>query len=209
MNVIPNTDEELDKFSYKELSKKVFLVLSAMLMIALATSWYLEVELLDNTEVEFTSEDVVQLDDSQSILQLIKPFSCASSSDFIENNSCEELYHDNYYGDGWVTADEICYKEYIIFDFKKSIYLEFMVIENFEVDNLFQQYDKVKELNIIYSVNRVEPQLFQMENNNISQWIDLNQETTSVYIEIKSSYKDPENSQCGIATVSFYGREQG
>ena len=75
MNNTPNIDEELDKFSYKELSKKVFLVLSAMLMIALATSWYLEVELLDNTEVEFTAEDVVQLDDSQSILQLITPFS--------------------------------------------------------------------------------------------------------------------------------------
>ena len=71
MNNTSNTDEELDNFSYKELSKKVFLVLSAMLMIALATSLYLEVELLDNTEVEFTSEDVVQLDDSQSILQLI------------------------------------------------------------------------------------------------------------------------------------------
>ena len=84
-----------------------------------------------------------------------------------------------------------------------------MVIQNFEIDNLFQQYDKVKELNIIYSSNRVEPQLFQMENNNISQWIDLNQETTSVSLEIKSSYKDPENSQCGVASVSFYGREQG
>ena len=115
------------------------------------------------TEVEFTAEDVVQLDDSQSILQLITPFSCVSSSDFIENNFCEELYYDNYYGEGWVTADEICYKEYVTFDFKKSIYLEFMVIQNFEIDNLFQQYDKVKELNIIYSNNRVEPQLFQME----------------------------------------------
>ena len=209
MNNTPNTDEELDNFSYKELSKKVFLVFSALLMIALATSWYLEVELLDNAEVEFTAEDVVQLDDSQSILQLITPFSCVSSSDFIENNFCEELYHDNYYGEGWVTSDEICYKEYVTFDFKKSIYLEFMVIQNFEIDNLFQQYDKVKELNIIYSNNRVEPQLFQMENNNISQWIDLNQETTSVSLEIKSSYKDPENSQCGIASVSFYGREQG
>ena len=47
MNNTSNTDEELDNFSYKELSKKVFLVLSAMLMIALATSWYLETELLD------------------------------------------------------------------------------------------------------------------------------------------------------------------
>ena len=101
------------------------------------------------------------------------------------------------------------YKNSYIKYLEKSIYLEFMVIQNFEIDNLFQQYDKVKELNIIYSNNRVEPQLFQMENNNISQWIDLNKETTSVSLEIKSSYKDPENSQCGIASVSFYGREQG
>ena len=209
MNNTVNTNEELKKFSYKEFRKKVFLVLSALFIIALATSWYLEVELLDNTEVEFTTEDVVQLDDSQSILQLITPISCVSSSDFIENNFCEELYYQNYYGEGWVTADEICYKEYITFDFKKNVYLEFMVIENFEIDNLFQRYDKVKELNIIYSSNRIEPQLFQMENSNTSQWVDLNQETTSVSLEIKSSYKDPENSQCGIASVSFYGREQG
>ena len=57
-----------------------------MLMISLATSSYLEMELLNNTEVEFTAEDVFQLDDSESILQLITPFSCISSSDFIENN---------------------------------------------------------------------------------------------------------------------------
>ena len=143
MNNTVNTNEELKKFSYKEFRKKVFLVLSALFIIALATSWYLEVELLDNTEVEFTTEDVVQLDDSQSILQLITPISCVSSSDFIENNFCEELYYQNYYGEGWVTADEICYKEYITFDFKKNVYLEFMVIENIEIDNLFQRYDKV------------------------------------------------------------------
>ena len=209
MNSTQNTNEEVEKFSYRELNKKVFLVLSAMLMISLATSSYLEMELLNNTEVEFTAEDVFQLDDSESILQLITPFSCISSSDFIENNFCEELYYNNYYGEGWVTADEICYKEYITFDFKKSIYLEFMVIQNFEIDNRFQQYDKVKDLNIIYSSNRIKPQLFQMENNNISQWIDLNQETSSVSLEIKSSYKNPENSQCGIGSVSFYDREQG
>ena len=121
MNNTVNTNEELKKFSYKEFRKKVFLVLSALFIIALATSWYLEVELLDNTEVEFTTEDVVQLDDSQSILQLITPISCVSSSDFIENNFCEELYYQNYYGEGWVTADEICYKEYITFDFKKNV----------------------------------------------------------------------------------------
>ena len=149
MNSTQNTNEEVEKFSYRELNKKVFLVLSAMLMISLATSSYLEMELLNNTEVEFTAEDVFQLDDSESILQLITPFSCISSSDFIENNFCEELYYNNYYGEGWVTADEICYKEYITFDFKKSIYLEFMVIQNFEIDNRFQQYDKVKDLNII------------------------------------------------------------
>ena len=44
MTNTPNIAEELDMFSYKELRKNVFLVLSAMLMIALATSWYLEVE---------------------------------------------------------------------------------------------------------------------------------------------------------------------
>jgi len=208
MNDPLNTSEEKATFSYKELSKKVFLILAAMLMGALATSWYLEMETLNNSEVEFTSDDVVQIDDSEPILQLITPVSCTSSSDFIENNFCEELYYDNYYGEGWVTADEICYKEYITFDFKKSVYLEFMVIQNFELDNLFEQYDKVKELNIIYSSNRTPPQLFQMENNSISQWVDLNQETSHVSLEIKSSYKEPENAQCSIASVSFYGRVQ-
>lgn len=208
MNDPLNIIEAKATFSYKELSKKVFLILSAMLMGALATSWYLEMKTLNNSEVEFTSDDVVQIDDSELILQLITPFSCTSSSDFIENNFCEELYYDNYYGEGWVTADEICYKEYITFDFKKSVYLEFMVIQNFELDNLFEQYDKVKELNIIYSSNRTPTQLFQMENNSISQWVDLNQETSHVSLEIKSSYKEPENAQCSIASVSFYGRVQ-
>ena len=106
MNSTQNTNEEVEKFSYRELNKKVFLVLSAMLMISLATSSYLEMELLNNTEVEFTAEDVFQLDDSESILQLITPFSCISSSDFIENNFCEELYYNNYYGEGWVSGGE-------------------------------------------------------------------------------------------------------
>ena len=199
----------MKNLSYMEISKKVFLIFSAVLMLSIAIRWHTNTQITVNEDLAIEEYELPQSDYSEALLQKIYPISCSSSADKVENNFCEELYYDDYFAEGWVTSDEICYKEYITFVFKENIYLEFLVIQNFKPEELFDKYDKIKELNISYSNNDELQKIFTLDDSNISQWVNLDTETNTVTFDIQSSYNNPENSVCALGSVTFYGRKPG
>lgn len=200
--------------SYQELKStglkalKIFTILFAGALIGIwVNDWYKGIQDAQQAEVYFTNEDVVEESDV-SILKLQYPISCTSSNT-TSLTTCEELYYDQYAAEGWKTKDDICYKEFVTFDFSRLIYLEFITLENFFMTKEYETYDKIKEVNIVFPNKNIEPITFEMELIQTSQWIDINQEVDSLTLEIKSSYNSPENTQCGLGAVAFYGRDTG
>lgn len=200
--------------SYQELKStglkalKIFTILLAGVLIGIwVNNWYEGIQDAQQAEVYFTNEDVVE-DSDVSILKLQYPISCTSSNT-TSLTTCEELYYDQYAAEGWKTKDDICYKEFVTFDFSRLIYLEFITLEHFFTTKEYEMYDKIKEINIVFPNKNIEPITFEMELIQTSQWIDINQEVDSLTLEIKSSYNSPENTQCGLGSVAFYGRDTG
>ena len=200
--------------SYQELKStglkvlKIFTILFAGALIGIwVNNWYEGIQDAQQAEVYFTNEDVVE-DSDVSILKLQYPISCTSCNT-TSLTTCEELYYDQYAAEGWKTKDDICYKEFVTFDFSRLIYLEFITLEHFFTTKEYEMYDKIKEINIVFPNKNIEPITFEMELIQTSQWIDINQEVDSLTLEIKSSYNSPENTQCGLGSVAFYGRDTG
>jgi len=211
-NAFEENNERYSKYktlSNKKLSKILIFVIG-MYLGGWTLYWYQQLSADADISTEKFEEDIIAVNSTvkENFLQLQFPLSCTSSSENIGNNTCEELYIDNYAAEGWITADAVCYKEFVSFDFKKNIYLEFVVLENFEANSMFLKYDKIKDYKILFPESSFAPMEATLEiTNEHSQWIDINKEISKITFEIKSSYEDPSESQCGLQEISFYGRD--
>jgi len=208
-----NTSQDLER--KKEKRKKYFnialLILFGVFIGQFGESWYEEL-VREGSEQEFevSIEPFEEIEESinnqENILEKHYPFSCTSSSEHLESSHCEEVYFKNRPSEGWHTNDGICYKEFLTFDFPKNIYLEFIVLQNYEERELFEKYGKIKELKILFPNSDYPPVYFEMENDTTSQWIDINYEISTLTFEIKSHYEKDEDSKCALSEITFYGR---
>ncbi len=156
----------------------------------------------------------IQADNSkEAILQMIFPIKCASSPTLSEEYSCENLYDsDNTY---WSDDKNSCsLPTWIHFTFEKDIFLEFIVIENVEDSDLFSTRYNIKEFRLrTYNQGIDEsPVMRNLEDDNISQWFDINEKVNKIKIEVFNAYPPTkyldlsDTKSCVLQEISFYGR---
>ena len=138
------------------------------------------------------------------------PAFCLSSSTFDESWSCEKLY--DAAPTTWEDNGMGCKDAWIELTFSRDIYLEFIVIQNPEESQYFIRSHKARDILLTNSDNgfRLNKEL---QNENLSQWIDINATTSDIYIQILSSYPGEEINgmqpfdECAIQEITFYGRD--
>ena len=190
----------------KKISDFTF-VLVYILSVSLST---LLISSKSNTSsIKISSEAEISSEMSElNILQKIYPGECSSSSQYAEGWSCENLY-DNTTKD-WQDNMLGCKDAWIEFTFDKEIYLEFIVIENLEDSKNFIRNYKAKD--ILLTANSEKFFLnWELLNDNLSQWIDINITTDYLRIDILSAYPGEEFNgaapfdECSIQEINFYG----
>lgn len=164
--------------------------------------------------INSTSSVVKQADNSEeAILQMIYPVKCSSSSTLSDEYSCENLYDsDNTY---WSDDRNSCsLPTWIHFTFEEDIFLEFIVIQNVENSDLFNTRYNIKEFRLrTYNQGIDEsPVMRILEDNNISQWFDINENVNKIKIEVFNAYPPTkyldlsETKSCVLQDIRFYGR---
>ena len=164
-----------------------------------------ETKIIQQSTTSTTSTTIV------SVLQKQYPISCSASS-FYNNGdgwSCENLYD----GDKstWQDNSLACKDGWIEFNFAKELYIEFLVFQNVEDSKSFTRNHKVRDILITTSDDQFSLDK-ELENDNTSQWIDINATTSYLKIDILSAYPGEEISgsqpfeECAIQEITFYGR---
>jgi len=168
--------------------------------------------ILISTNVDNIETNIAVTEDTseQSILQKQYPINCSSSSKLDEGWSCEKLYDGE--STTWQDNSLACRDGWVEVEFSKAIYLEFIVIQNPENNEEFFRSHISRDIKITTSDAGFI--LFkELENDNISQWIDINTATSYFKIDILSAYPGEEINgkapfdECAIQEITFYGRE--
>ena len=140
---------------------------------------------------------------------LIIPESCTSSSQFSDEYSCEKLF------DGltsvWSDNSNACNDEtWIEFYFNREYFIEFIVLRNPESPEWFYTSHKIKNFMIQTTNGTVLTKM--LENDDIQQWLDINEYISELKIEILDTYPSekygtyPATKDCVLMEVNFYGR---
>ena len=142
------------------------------------------------------------------VLEKKQPSGCESTSSLSEENSCLNLF-DNQYS-VWFSSNNMCQDETITFTFNEPIYLEFIVFQNPKTQTVFEESIIVEFLDITLDNNSKYLISKKLEYDNISQWIDINSEINhELTLKIVKNYPQNINNQesrCSIEEVRFYGR---
>jgi hypothetical protein len=164
-----------------------------------------ETKIIQQSTTSTTSTTVI------SVLQKQYPISCSASSSYSNGDgwSCENLYD----GDKstWQDNSLACKDGWIEFNFAKELYIEFLVFQNVEDSKSFTRNHKVRDILITTSDSQFSLDK-ELENDNTSQWIDVNATTSYLKIDILSAYPGEEISgsqpfeECAIQEITFYGR---
>ena len=194
--------------------RAVFFLTFLIPVIALASYFYnqnvaeeviVQSEIIQQSTTSTTTTTVV------SVLQKQYPISCSSSSSYNDGDgwSCDNLYD----GDKstWQDNSLACKDGWVEFNFAQELYVEFIVFQNVEDSKSFARNHKARD--IIITTNNEDFLLNkELENDNTSQWIDVNASTSYLKIDILSAYSGVEVSgsqpfdECAIQEITFYGR---
>ena len=144
-------------------------------------------------------EDINQNNDESYSLDRVLPTDCIMTNNF--DSACSNLYdlNDNSH---LLSTSQSCNNSWIKFFFEPNEYIEFFVVEEFE--NL-----SVIEINeIIVTQNNHLNFNYEMQDETNLHWFDINNEISSLKIEIISSSEEAiPTLKCGLKNVWFYGRE--
>ena len=142
-------------------------------------------------------------------LQKLYPSGCTSYSRLSEYYSCSNLFDNQ--NTIWLSSTNICRDQMITFQFKESIYLEFIVFENPDDKTIFQNNTIVKSLGLASDTLAINIGVKELEHDNTSQWIDINKNIyTSLTLKIIETYSnnvENQDSKCVVQEVTFYGRK--
>ena len=144
-------------------------------------------------------EDINKNIDESYSLDRVTPTDCIMTNNF--DSACSNLYdlNDNSH---LLSTSQSCNNSWVEFFFEPNEYIEFFVVEEFE--NL-----SVIEINeIIVTQNNHLNFNYQMQDETNLHWFDINNEISSLRIEIISSSEEATPTlMCGLKDVWFYGRE--
>tara|TARA_X000001036_G_C20514751_1_gene739603 strand:+ start:167 stop:739 length:573 start_codon:yes stop_codon:yes gene_type:complete len=168
--------------------------------------------LLISTQPTIILENTIEATDTseQKILKRIFPSDCLASSTLSDQYSCTNLYDDQY--NFWSDDHNSCsVPTWIRFYFEKEIYVEFIVLQQIEDLDLFDTRVKIHEYRIQTSSFEYYPGT--LENDTYSQWLDINENTTLLEIEVLSTHLPEkyenlsETNNCVLQEITFYGRD--
>ena len=142
--------------------------------------------------------------EGETILKKLFPEYCESANELNDDYSCNNLIQGNVLG--WKSFDN-CKDEWITFTFDKEYYVEFIVLENFQLDSQFMKTDKIEKLTISLPNRDIAPITFELNNNKDSQWVDLNRHTDAIKFSVNASYNNTPSVPCGIQTITFFGKD--
>ena len=150
------------------------------------------------------SEDFLALleEDDEFILKKIDPVSCTASSQLNEFQSCENLY--DFDSNGWEDNNLNCKDQWLEFDLGKDYYIEFIVLQNYQYEGLYAQKDKIREFELIMSDNSKYSNV--MIDSTDSQWFDIMKDTSSIRLNILSSWNTVGTENCHLQEFEIYGR---
>ena len=158
------------------------------------------------------SEDFSESNSStpNAVLEIKTPESCDSSNEntpIINRNttSCFNLTDEFSPPVGWV-SNESCTDEWIKFNFIKPIYIEFVVMQNYENIDDFNKFSTIKEFTFTTPSNEILSGSLDRQNSS-SQWFDINLTTKELQLKI-DSFDIGETTACGLQNITFYGRNQ-
>ncbi len=195
---------------------RAVLILTVLIpAIALASYLYnsnIAEEVVEETQIIQQSTTSTTTTIVKSLLEKQTPISCSASSSYNNGDgwSCENLYDRS--PSSWQDNSLACKDGWLEFNFAKDIFIEFIVIQNVEDSKSFTRNYKVRDIlittnNSDFSVDK------EMKNENrSSEWIDINDTTSYLRIDILSAYPGEEVSEnqpfdeCAIQEITFYGR---
>ena len=183
--------------------------------IALASYLYnstIAEEVIEETQIIQQSTTSTTTTTVKTTLEKQIPISCSASSFYSNSNgwSCENIYDRT--PASWQDNSLACEDGWLEFNFAKDIYIEFIVFQNVEDTKSFKRNYKARDIlittnNSNFLLNK------ELENENTaSQWIDINDTTSYLRIDILSAYPGEEVSgsqpfdECAIQEITFYGR---
>ena len=194
--------------------RAVFFLTVLIPAIALASYLYnsnISEEVIEETQIIQQSTTSTTSTTVVSVLKKQYPINCSASSSYNNGDgwSCEKLYD----GDKstWQDNSLACKDGWIEFNFAKELYIEFLVFQNVEDSKSFTRNHKVRDILITTSDSQFSLDK-ELENDNTSQWIDVNATTSYLKIDILSAYPGEEISgsqpfeECAIQEITFYGR---
>ena len=158
---------------------------------------------------DFSYIIIIQDEETNTILTKVIPQSCDSSNEdtpIIDRNTtgCFNLTDSGSPPVGWV-GDQFCADDWITFKWGGPLYIEFVVIQNFENYEDFSNYATIRDFTFRTPSNETVSGTLDRDNN--SQWVDINLVTNELMLEI-DSHDAGTGFSCGLQNVTFYGRQE-
>ncbi len=194
--------------------RAVFFLTFLIPLIALASYFYnsnISEEIVEQVEIVQQSTTSSTTTTIQRILEKQLPKDCSASSSYKDGDgySCKNLYDGS--PSSWQDNSLKCADGWIEFNFSQEIYIEFLVFQNVEDSKSFARNFKARDITI--STNDTNTLLNkELENDNTSQWVDINATTSYIRIDILSAFQGEEIGgsqpfeECAIQEITFYGR---
>lgn len=159
---------------------------------------------------ESTKEEVIKGDTSEEIfLSLIEPIDCTESNKLSNKYSCNNLLNWDYFF--WSDNGNFCNNQWVEFTFGEETYIEFIVLQNLERSSEFKTNYRIKDLEIYTDSRDKYPIRKTLEDDNYTQWLDVNQNLTYLRIQMLNGYSsvkdgdiEPTNN-CALQEVRFFG----
>jgi len=148
-------------------------------------------------------------------LQKIYPDKCWASSELAERWGCESLYDTQYGYDNlhWEDNSNRCSLAELKFYFNEEVFVEFVVFKNLDDEVLFNRNYKIKTAWVTYNNEDIVSNILELKNEQYSQWLDINENLTSITFQVVSAYPGVEFNgaspfeECSLQEVTFYGRK--
>jgi hypothetical protein len=185
----------------KNIVKSNIVKLLGIFLIGIIAGWYLNNYYYINFyEPSSYLQDLME--DQGSNLTRIDPVSCTASSQLNDYQSCERLYDLD--SDGWEDNNQNCKDQWIELDLGKEYLVEFIVLQNYEYEGLFAQKDKIRDFDLVLSNGVVVSNT--MVDSTDSQWFDIVENTSTIRMNIQSSWNTIGTETCHLQEFEIYGR---
>lgn len=193
---------------------RAVLLLAVIIPIIAISSYYynqnIAEEVVEEIQIIQQSTTTSSTTTIQNLLKKRIPISCTASSSLDMGFTCENLYDGSPLS--WQDKSLKCEEATLEFTFSQDYFIEFITFDNLIDSKSFTRNFKARDILITsdeedFSVEK------ELENlNNASQWIDLNTTTSTLTINILSTYPGeelngtPAFQECAIQEIQFYGR---